>query len=520
MPHDPPRERARVNRRSSMAERTRSAAFLARVDWSYELLALLLLIAETAVVSLVLLLLAVATSGPSTFPTLPVILALLTAGAVTQRAVDAARLLSPQYELITGVALLTVLAWAVWAIAMPRFHPWDPRWLVEAGRDLALFPSQSIFPVWGVVALVAFAWWRGKQRDEPGLDAAHRLLRAGATIALVSLIGLLILTPADNVDGWRAAFLATIGFFSSGLSATALARLRLEEGRGALRLTPRWLIAVFWPILLLVTGSAILTGLFTRSFFETLLWLLTPVFVLGRLALVVVLYVVTAIAYVVIALFSWFLAQLGPITATPPASRPAPIATPAIDATSAARHVPYADQLRLLVAFALVAGVVWLLTRFFWRRRPRAQVPLDETRASVFSWGLVGDAAARLAQRLVPRSRRRLDPLDALRGDPRWQYTLIVRELYRAWLRRNGDASNEMTPAETPAEYARRLGTRDPDTRPALNELTARYNAARYDARPATAADAASARSAWVELQRRARTTSPRAGRLGRGGRP
>lgn len=503
-----------------MAERKRIGGLLERADWSYELLALLLLVAESAAVYLVLLVLAVTSSEAATFPTMPVIFALLAAGAVTQRAVDAARLLSPQYEVVTGVALLVVLASAVWAISMPLFYPWDPRWIADAGRALALFPSRAVFPVWGAVALVAYAWWRGKQRDEPSLEAAHRLLRVGATIALASLVGLVIVAPPASTGAWRAAFLTTIGFFSSGLSATALARLRLEECRGALRLTPRWLIAVFWPVVLLVAGSAVLTGLFTRSFFETLLWLLSPVFALGRLALVVVLYVVTAIAYVVIALFSWFLAQLGPITTTPPASRPGTIATPVLDPTSAARHVSYADQLRLLVALALVAGLVWLLTRFFWRRRPRAKANLNETRVSIFSWSLLGEAAARLAQRLAPSARRRPDPLDPLRRDPRWQYTVIVRETYRAWLRHTGDTSNEMTPVETPAEYARRLSARDPGARPALDQLTTPYNAARYDTRPATAEDAASARSAWDELQRRATIKSARARGRGRSARP
>lgn len=503
-----------------MDERAHKAGLLARVDWSYELLALLLLMAETAVVYLVLLLLAAASTNPSTFPALPVIFTLLAAGAVTQRAVDAARLLSPQYEMVTGIALVGVLAGTVWVISMPQFQPWDARWVAEAGRALALFPSRAVFPVWGAVALVVYAWWRGKQRDEPGLEAAHRLLRVGATIALVSLIGLMILAPAANTDAWRAAFLTTVGFFSSGLSATALARLRLEEGRGALRLTPRWLVAVFWPVLILVTGSAVLTGLFTRSFFETLLWLLSPVFALGRLVLLVVLYVVTAIAYVVIALFSWFLARLGPIATTPPASRPGAIATPILDPTSATRHVPYADQLRLLVALGLVAGLVWLLTRFIWRRRPRARATLDETRASVFSWGLLAEAAARLAQRLAPRSRRRSDPLDVLRRDPRWQYTVIVREQYRAFLGHTEDSWNEMTPAETPAEYARRLGARHPSARPALSQLTAPYNAARYDARPATAEDAENARSAWGELQRRATVNEAGGGRRAKNARP
>lgn len=481
-----------------------------RIDWSYELLWLLLLTAESGLIYLGLLVLANGSLALATFPALPVIFAVLVTGSIVQRKVDAARLLSPHYEVVTGTALLTVLASAVWVISLPTFRPWDARWVLEAGRALALFPARTSYPVWLTVGLVAYGWWRGKQRDEPGLEAAHRMLRGGAAALLVGLIALTALAPSSEAHTWRAAFLTTTGFFGCVLSATALARIRLEEGRGVPRVTPRWLVAVVWPVVLLVAASTILSGLFTRSFFETLLWLLSPVFAVGRLLLLIALYVVTAFAYVVIAVFSWFLAQLGPIGPPAPAASPGAIATPNLDATDAVRTVPYADQVRLLAALAVIATVLWLLSRFSWRRRPSARASLEETRESVFSWSLLGDAATKLVQRLAPRRRRRFDPLDALRHDPRWQYTVVVRELYRAFLRHAKETRDDMAPGETPTDFARRLGASDPYITVPLRGLTTCYNAARYGGRPASASDAAHARRAWEELQRQhAKNSSP-----------
>lgn len=474
------------------------------VDWSYELLVLLLLVAETAALYLLSLLVGASAVMATALPGPVVIFVLILAGSATQRAVDAARLLSPHYEIVTGSALFVVLAWAIWAISLPSYRPWNAHWVVEAGRALALFPARTEFPVWGTVGMVAYGWWRGKQRDEPGLEAAHRLLRAGAATTLVSLVALVIVGPPAADAVWRSAFLTTVTFFSAALAATALARLRLEEGRGALRLTPRWLLAVLWPVLLLVTFSALVSGLFTRSLLETLLWLLTPLFAVGRLVLLLLLYIVTFFAYIAIMVFTWFLAQLGPLGVTPPASRPMALATPALEPTTGIRYVPYANQLRVLVAFAAVAGIVWLLTRFFWRRRPRPLAGANETRASVFSWRLLGNEVAALAQRIARRYRPRLDALDTLRRDARWRYTVAVRETYREFLRHGRDLSVAMMPDETPTSYAARRSAQATSASAAHHELAKTYNAVRYGSLPATASDAANARAAWREVARQA----------------
>jgi hypothetical protein len=263
--------------------------------------------------------------------------------------------------------------------------------------------------------------------------------------------------------------------------------------------TPRWLVTFLAPVASLVLIGAIVAGIFTRRFLETNLWLLTPVFWLADLILLIFVYIATGIAWVIFTIVSFLLGLLGPAE---PAAQPTVSAagTPTTDPTAGIAPIQYPDSVRYIFVLAIIAALVFVLTRFLWRRRPRRRPTAGEERESVFSWGLLAEGAGNLLAGLGARFRRPPDPLDALRGDPRWQHTVAIREIYQRLLRRGAEAEIPRSTDQTPDEYAPVVGATAPP--PAVTALTGRYDDARYSDQPATAVVAAIARDAWERIEK------------------
>lgn len=496
-------------------------AWWPQLDWTYEALLFLSIGAETCVLYLATE--ALFSTGLSIDTTVsPLILfALLWLGTVIQRALEAHRLFSPEYEVVTVVALTLTLLVAVRLIAFPHYALADFGWLPDAARAFALFPTSAARPVWGAALLVAYTWWRGRSRAQPDLEAAYRMLRNGTVANVVLLLIAIALVPAaGNAPVWRALYAAIVLFFLCALTATALARLRIEQARGTLTLTPRWFGAFVWPIVALLAAGTVVAGIFTRRFLETLFWLLTPLIVLIQVILLIFVYIATFFVWILITIGAWLLSRFGPLEPTLARATPVPFATPERQPVATVQPVATPEALRYLIAAVLLGTLVWALTRFLWRRRPRPTSPAGETRESVFSWQLLGESAADLLHRLRGRQRQPTDPLAHLRGDPRWRYTIFIRETYSALLRRGSAADLPRAPGQTPDEYGRTLAVRFNATRAALATLTGVYDRARYRDLPATPADADTARTAWEAFQRTepsAPTSRPPRGRETRG---
>jgi hypothetical protein len=158
------------------------------------------------------------------------------------------------------------------------------------------------------------------------------------------------------------------------------------------------------------------------------------------------------------------------------------------------------DGLRYVLVAVILIALLFALTRFLWRRRPRRPIAPGEERESVFRWELLVAGAAGLLNDLGGRFRRPPDPLAGLRGDARWQHTVAIRELYTRLLKRGADAERPRAAAQTPDEYVPVVGATAPIA--AVRALTERYDSARYDVQPATAEDAAAARAAWEAIER------------------
>ncbi len=468
----------------------------AQFDWSLELLVLLLIGAEAAVATLVLTALFAELNQSWIAPGWIFIILFL--GTNLQRAIDSYRFFSPQYELLSLGAVIVMTLLAVRLFGFSERPITDLQWPRDAFHALAFLADPHFLSTWAAVLFVAYAWWRGRTRDTPSLDAAYRALRFGTPVVVVAILGVMAAVPTENNPGLRQVlYSSTAVFLVFSLAAVALSRLRIEQERGVLTLTPRWLLTFLGPVVALMLVGAAIAGLFTRRFLETLLWLLSPLFWVVNLLLLILVYIMTGVAYVIFAIVGFLISLAGP---PDPAPRPTQgiTGTPAIDPTAGIRQLEYPDGLRYFVALLLVAALFFFLTRFFWRRRPRRLTVASEERESVFSWDLLAEGAAGFLAGLTARFRRPSDPLAELRRDPRWQYTVAIREAYQRLLDRGSSAHYPRTAEQTPHEY-RRVVTRTAPSDP-VTRLTDRYAAARYSDEPATATDAALAQTAWDEI--------------------
>jgi hypothetical protein len=472
------------------------------LDWRMELLAVLVVLAEAALVYLVAgVLLAGRMPGAPVVPAWVIVALLLTAHLVPHL-LDEWRVWSPEYETITGVAILLSLLMVVKVAAFPQFAVWDTTWFSQALRGFAFLPNESIRPVWGLILLVAYAWWRGRSREEPSIDSAYTMLRLGS-IALALIIAIVLIAAADGDQARERLSAATVAFFVSALAAIGVARLKLEGFRTSAPLGPRWLATFVAPIIVVIVLAIIGAGIFSRQFLETVLWMLGPIFWLLGLVFEVFVLFLALIALLILTPIVWLIGDREP-RALPATPVPLDDGERGLLDQMAERSIQVPDPLRYLIAALVLLLIVSLLTRFVFRRRRRAREGTSEERESVLDIGdLLGNLGARL-RGLFGRRVGDMDPLGHLRGDERWRYTLAIREIYLRLQEHGASAGRPRRPPETADEYrpdiAARLSTPD-DVPAAIALVTERYRQARYSGTPATAEEAAEVERAWRRIQ-------------------
>ncbi len=474
-----------------------AADLLRSLDWRLEMLGVFLVLAESALVYLVTgLLLADRSPQARVLPAWIVVLVMLTAYLVP-RLLDEWRVWGAWYEAMMGGAIVVTLLVAVKAGAFPAIAAWDLDWLRQAVRGLALFDNDAVRPVWGIVVLVGYAWWRGRTRDLPSVDSAYLMLRAGsAALALAIVVVLAASDSGDQVHQRLSS--ATVMFYVCALAAIGVARLKLEGFRTSSPLGPRWLATFVAPILTVLGIAIIGAGIFSRQFLDTVLWMLSPLLLILGLVFEAVILIMAVLAYIILTPVVWLIGTREPVSRT--------LATPGIvdqDGTLdqvGQRALDVPDPIRYLVAAIVLFALLSLLTKFVFRRRRRERGPVDEERESVLEWGdLLGSIGDRLRS-LFHRDREEpADPLAHLRGDSRWQYTLAIREAYRRLERRGTELGRGRRPAETADEYRPGISAQlHSDTASAaVATVTDRYRDARYSGEPATASDAAEVERAW-----------------------
>jgi hypothetical protein len=474
-----------------------------RVDWWGEALLLALVVAETAMLwPLVDLLLGSATSGHPLFPPL-VLFLLLYAGSALPRWLDALNVWEPRYQLYILVAVLVTTLFAIKAALFPDTSWFNTDWIVSTAHALIFRESDEGGFVWGVILLSGFSWWRGRIRDESGPESAYLLLRIGAPIVLVASV-LRAIASSDDADHYESR--TVLIFFASVLAAVGIARLRTERERMGQQSTGSPALAYLAPVALVALIALLGAVLLSHDLLETTLWFLSPLIWALSVIIRVIVLILALIAFVIMSPFLWLLSDhpldFGGIHINSSGVSSRDTVKQAKDWADA---VP--DAVRYVVAIAILALLFSSVTKYVLRRRRRTPRPgLEERTFIVDPSDLLDELSARL-KRLFRRGRKEPDSLDALRQDPRWRYTVAVRETYReflAWCREERVARGA---SATPTEHAGSLGlvlVRS-DARVALAELTERYNQARYAPIPASAADADAARRAWRTLKQTSR---------------
>jgi hypothetical protein len=177
----------------------------ARLDWSLETLVLLLVGAEAAVVALLTVAVFSGLALPDGGFWLGWIVLILLLGTNLQRAMDAYRFFSPQYELLSVAALIALLLGTIRVIVFWQRPLTDSGWLASAWQALA-HPSDPLsLPMWYAIILVAYAWWRGRTRDDPSIDAAYRTLRAGTPCTIAAILAtMMVAGSGDDARGGPA----------------------------------------------------------------------------------------------------------------------------------------------------------------------------------------------------------------------------------------------------------------------------------------------------------------------------
>lgn len=469
-----------------------------RLEWRAELLTVAVILAEVFLVWMAFGLVMSETASRDAYPFWVVAFVLLAAHYVTHL-LDQARVWSPDYEIVMVAAIIVTLLVSVKAASFPGYAIYDPAWLVEAVNGLAFFDADQSRPIWGNIVLIIYGWFRGRSREEPSLDSAYTMLRWG-TIALGIILTMILVGAPQDLEIRDYLSLGTLGFYGSVLASIGLARMRIEGSRAATPLGPRWLATFATPILAIIVVAIIGAGIFSRRFFETILWLLSPVFfVLGVVFQIIVL-VIAIIAFLILTPIFWLIgdfdSELTGATATPSGDPEQPGLE---EVPTDTFTIP--EPLQYLIAAIVLVAIISLLTRYLFRRRSRNRGESIEERESVMDWGdVLGSLGGRLGS-MFDRDRGP-DPYADLRGDDRWRHTIRVRERYRDLQSRGGELGRARQPRETAEDYRPVVASRfEPRARPTVNSMTMIYRRVRYSGVPASENDADEMDDGWDDVR-------------------
>jgi hypothetical protein len=479
-------------------------SYLARLlktwDWRTAALSFALISAESMLVSLVVGLIeapgTVSNDGAGGIHPLAILVVMLLA-AMIPRIVEAFQLWSPDYEVAISAGIVLTLLFLLYVSAFRQYAPWDLAWLRETAHGYIFRPTTARASIWLITLVIVYAWMRGRLRETPSLDTTYTMLRVGVIVVAVTTI--LTVTAQETETVARSYVrLLVVGFFFFALSAVTLARLQVEGLRSQGKLGPQWLGPLVLPVALILIVGLLAAAILSHTFLETVTAILHPLFVALNFILEVMIAVISWIAYVFYLLLS---SLVNRITGGHVGQLPQPV-TPPRDVANQANHkvASLPDSIRFILLALVLVGIVLLLSRFLFRR-PTQRKRGNEERESVMDWNEVGAGLKGMLANLAARLRRKgEDPWADLRGDPRWQHTLKIRTLYSRLLHRGARAGAPREPSHAPREHVPTLQRVYPQAGAPLLVITDIYRAARYSDRPATAADAAAAESAFEAI--------------------
>lgn len=340
----------------------------------------------------------------------------------------------------------------------------------------------AIFPTFVGLAF----WWRGTALADAEPTASG--VRDEFVLVGCGLLAQLAIFPDTIGIDAASGTVAVVGFLAAGLTAVGLAR----QAEAGLAPTPAASAQVAGSVVLLLGAGAVLVVLLRPEIAAAVLG------VVGQ----VVGFVLWLLLLPLIWLVTWLEWRLplpqdlaSPEAESGPRAPPQPLPLPAWLLDLLATIVTVLTAVAVVLATLVLLYLLWLLLqRVTWRPGARAPVSVEaEGSAWQYARALADALRGRLA-RLLGRVRATLParPGTAPVHDARAAYRALLR-----WAREHG---LPRAPAETPAEFARRLAAVLPAGAPDYQVLTAAYERARYGGQPTRPDDVARLRASLARL--------------------
>lgn len=417
------------------------------------------------------------------------------AGALTSY-LDVASSAGRQIVLAVGLALLLIGLYVVF----PPQNVGLFSWLFGLFRQMIYWGDALPGPLILVIA-GALLWWRGMATPNMGHDALVRAFLTGtAVLVLLLLLNQLIgdLLPA------RDLVVALLTFIVSALLTLALvgASDAIQQGGTeagiSLPVSRYWLLAVMVVIAAILVGAWLISALIAPDTLRQLIALTWPLWaLLGKLLY----YILLPFIYILFRLLEPLLRLFEGLSRE---QEPEPVVTPQPEEQleeieRVVREMPpQLDAiLRIVLAVAIIAFVVWLIMLALRRRQSVRRAEVLESRESVFSWDLLKDQVRSLFRRARPAP---TPPFFIPLGngdDPR----LVIRAAYQRLLALAIEQGLPRLRAQTPNAYYDQLSERWPEQRDALRLITENYIIARYRPDPPTMAQAEATAQAVAHIQ-------------------
>ncbi|MCL6647203.1 MAG: DUF4129 domain-containing protein [Chloroflexi bacterium] len=440
----------------------------------------------------------VVATGPGEQPLLSfgLLLAVAAAGAVLMR--WASRAVWPLRRL-----RLTAFGAGVSAALLVVTLQHGPSWPTTLGPFLRdpLFAWPPAIPA---LVMAGVSWWRGIAIGDRPIDTleAEERFRAGA----LALVILAFVTPiAASVTRVTTVLADLPGssllFFTTGLTALAIARLRTLRLRGATGAgtAPRWLLTTLATIGLVLASGLTLIALLPGPL-GGLGQLMRPLVPLLRLLDPIVLALILPLALALerlLLLISRLLSRfdLSLLFADLEPARPEEVEQRLRHAT-AIDLIALSEWLVVLAVVGVVAVVAW---RAFRKRVRRREADPFEVRESVWSWRAFGRQLLGLLRGWLRRLRPQPMPLHPVASEPMSEEARSIRAIYRAFLAAGAANGVPRRPDQTPLEYLSQLAL-PPEPRAYAQTITAAYLQVRYGDHPPSETTVMATRQAWQAL--------------------
>lgn len=371
---------------------------------------------------------------------------------------------------------------------------WDPAGFAETFDRTAAWILGSFFGL--------YLLWRGMTlgREPVGFDRLYLSFRWGlASLALLLVVwGMAASSGSFRSPGVSMNVLVAV-FFFAGLAGLALSNyINMQQearrlGKRAQSLSRRWVGLA----LLLAMGVALISFVIASTVsFGTVVDLLAPFgWIVTGISYILVYgigYPVGFLSAVIVYISKWLLSLIkrGPTPEFMLPKRPDMVKRDEPEGQNSDWFLEFVDVAKWGILFLLLALCVYLLLRYYLRsRRPPQAQEFEESSESIWSkeqfWSDARSFWNSLLNRLFGRFHHAPAtvaaaapiPPPAMTDDGR---TLTVREIYQGVLWEGRRWGKPKEDAETPHEYADRLGTAMPATAQELKTITDGYALERY----------------------------------------